>query len=115
MEGFSDSHNALVSKLLKAFYVDDLVTGVDTEEEAFSLFSDSKSLMKRGGVNFAQTLQRRIDLIETSMHVVDSVDEEDKTYAQCTLKNPQKSSEGERKVLGVLWNVNSYEIILDFS
>ena len=46
------------------------------------------------------------------MHVVDSADEEDKTYAQCTLKNPH---EGERKVLGVLWNVNSDEIILDFS
>ena len=41
--------------------------------------------------------------------------EEEKTYAQSTLQNSQEGSEGERKVLGVLWIVVSDEIVLDFS
>ena len=41
--------------------------------------------------------------------------EEKKTYAQSTLQNFQEGSEGERKVLGVLWIVVLDEIVLDFS
>ena len=51
LESFIESHRALVDKLLRSFYVDDLVTGADTEEEAFLLYSDAKALMKEGGFN----------------------------------------------------------------
>ena len=53
LESFIESHRALVDKLLRLFYVDDLVTGADTDE-AFLLYSDAKALMKEGGFNLCK-------------------------------------------------------------
>ena len=70
LESFIESHRALVDKLLRSFYVDDLVTGADTEEEAFLLYSDAKALMKEGGFNLckftssSQSLQKNIDMLD---------------------------------------------------
>ena len=36
---------------MKAFYVDDVVTGANSEEEAFSLYQNSKDILKKGGLN----------------------------------------------------------------
>jgi hypothetical protein len=118
LEQFRESHDALIYKLLRSFYVDDLVTGASTEEEAFGLFSDAKTLMSKGGFNLckfhtnSKSLQSRIDAI---CNGVPWTDEEVETYARSTLANVQRSSDGDKKVLGVLWDTNMDEFVLDFS
>ncbi|XP_011410528.1 PREDICTED: uncharacterized protein LOC100633078 [Amphimedon queenslandica] len=120
LESLIESNRKLVNKLLRSFYVDDLVTGAKTEEEAFLLYSDAKDLMKKGGFNLckfcsnSEVLQKKIDLLERRVSGPSIVDNKEKTYAQSVLQNSQKSSEGEKKILGVLWNVISDDIVLNF-
>lgn len=112
LESLIESHRNLVHKLLRSFYVDDLVTGAKTEEEAFLLYCDAKDLMKKGGFNLCKFfLQRKIEFLEKRVSGHSIVDSEEKTYAQSILQNSQKSSEGEKKILGVLWNVISDEFV----
>ena len=40
-----------VNKLLRAFYVDDVVTGANNEDEAHELYHTAKTLLKKGGFN----------------------------------------------------------------
>ena len=49
---------AIVKKLMRAFYVDDVVTGASNEDEAYSLYRISKDILRKGGFNlrkFART------------------------------------------------------------
>ena len=48
MERYRDSHPALIELLLDSFYVDDLTTGADSEEEAHSVYVESP---REGGFN----------------------------------------------------------------
>ena len=41
-----DSNPQLVKKLAESFYVDDVVTGAENEETAFTLYSQVKALLK---------------------------------------------------------------------
>ena len=51
LEQYKDSSPDLIKKLIESFYVDDVVTGASTEEEAFKLYSESKKILKNGGFN----------------------------------------------------------------
>ena len=51
LESKRENHEPLVSKLQKSFYVDDLVCGSATEEEAYALYLSSKRLLHEGGFN----------------------------------------------------------------
>ena len=50
LKSFIESHSALVDKLLRSFYVDDLVTGADTKKQAFLLYSDAVADLRGGGL-----------------------------------------------------------------
>ena len=41
----------LVSKLLRSTYVDDIVTGAESEEAAYKLYKESNELLKGAGFN----------------------------------------------------------------
>ena len=49
IDSFQELDPQFVSKLKQSFYVDDLVTGANTEREALSLYEKSKERMKIGG------------------------------------------------------------------
>ena len=111
-----------VHKFLRSIYVDDLVSGASTTDEAFHLYSKSKACLKEGGFNLRQfvsnspELQEKIDLAE-GVPVVKScnnVSVEDESYSRATFgANQGKATEAEQKVLGVVWNVQRDCLVFD--
>ena len=48
LESFMRSHKVVVERLLQSTYVNDIVSGADSEDEAFELYAQSKELFRRG-------------------------------------------------------------------
>ena len=99
------------------FYVDDVTTGAPNEEAAFRLYSDSKALMRMGGFNLCKfitncpALQYRINASEGKS---DKIGESD-TYAKAALSLNPITFRGQRKVLGVIWDIESDNLVYDFN
>ena len=114
-----------VHKFLRSIYVDHLVSGASTTDEAFHLYSKSKACLKEGGFNLQRfvsnspQLQEKIDLAEGVHHVpvvksCNNVSVEDESYSRATLgANQGKATEAEQKVLGVVWNVQRDCLVFD--
>ena len=105
----------LVEKLSKSFYVDDIVTGASDEDQAYHIYQASKEILKEGGFNLRKfcsnsaMLQMRIDVDEacgqqpasTTTHT----EEAEETYISSILGPCQEMHSGERKVLGIRWDI----------
>ena len=121
LERHSDTHGELVTKVLRSIYVDDVVTGSQSEEQAYELYTGAKNLLKTGAFNLrkftsnSNALQARIDA-EESVQLSDSSPTVGaaETFSQATLGGAQRLREGEQKVLGVNWSVSSDQIIFSF-
>lgn len=48
---YTESNSAVVKRLLQSIYVDDIVSGADTDEEAFEMYVQAKDIFKQGGFN----------------------------------------------------------------
>ena len=123
LERFRSTHADLVENLLRSTYVDDIVTGADSEEQAFELYTDAKGILQHGGFN----LRKFITNSSTLQHQVGHEDEAKKpsdgltgskhleqTYAESTLGNVQSTKPGEHKILGVRWDPDTDQLIFDF-
>ena len=123
---FSFSHPELVRQLLQSIYVDDIMFGGNSDEEAYNLYVQSKDVFRKGGFNLrkfttnSQALQERIDqneevteagALNTKRMEADCLDE---TYAKATLGNMEHINSGERKILGVRWDVLTDQLIFSF-
>lgn len=117
LEKYMDTDENLVRRLLCSTYVDDIISGGDTEEEAFNLFAKSKRIFGEGGFNLrkfltnSRGLQERIDLQENVRKDLPLKDEP--TYSEATLGVSQSPNVEEHKVLGVVWNPESNQLIFD--
>ena len=101
----------------RSFYVDDVVTGAPNEEAAFTLYSDSKALMRKGGFNlckFITNCSALQDRINASEGKSDKIGESD-TYAKAALGQNPITFRGQRKVLGVIWDIESDNLVYDFN
>ena len=118
LDTHSHSYPELTQRLSRSFYVDDVVSGADCEEDAFLFYANSEMLMKKGGFNLCKfstnhsPLQERIEKAEESF-IKDSSHKE--TYAQSTLGQPKSSHIREKRVLGVSWDTNKDELLFEFS
>lgn len=118
LELHSESHGDLVAKVLRSIYVDDVVTGSQSEEQAYSLYVGAKTLLKTGAFNLrkfttnSSALQAKVDA-EEAIHIEDpsQPSRAAETFSQVTLGGAQRLREGEQKVLGVAWNVSADQII----
>ncbi len=121
LEGFKESHGPVVKRLLESTYVDDIVSGADTEEEAFEFYSQAKELFRRGGFNLrkfvtnSKKLQTRIDQVEGIAPQAVLPDPSSETYAQAVLGAHTAAEPTECKVLGVPWNPSSDRLVFDVS
>ena len=125
LEQYLDSHPNLVPNLMESTYVDDIVTGANSEDEAFHLYSEAKDLFRRGGFNLrkfrtnSQPLQLKIDNAESNPIAEEARAGEnnpsylDETYVKATLGNLQQSQPEESKILGVRWNPYGDRLIFD--
>ena len=97
LEQHSDTHGDLVTKVLRSIYVDDVVTGSQSEEQAYQLYTDTKKLLKTGAFNLRKfttnlsTLQARVEA-EESVHFGDSTPTSGtaETFSQVTLGGAQR-------------------------
>ena len=111
-----------VNKLLRDFYVDDIVTGANNEDEAHELYHTAKTVLKKGGFNLRKFTSNSLILRsainrEENPHlqpatVPTSPSDVDDTYASITLGSSEKCNPGERSVLGVQWNTYSDELVM---
>ena len=122
LELHSETHGEVVSKVLRSIYVDDVVTGSHSEEEAYKLYSGAKMLLKTGAFNLrkfltnSRSLQRKIDEEESPLRDnTTGASDSTETFTQVTLGGTQGLHDGEHKVLGVAWNVSSDQIVFSLT
>ena len=114
------THESVVRKLLCSTYVDDIIAGGQTEEEAFNLYTQSKKIFHEGGFNLrkfftnSKCLQGQIELQE-GPKVDTSPQQDEPTYAEATLGTSPVSSVEEHKILGIPWNSESDQLVFDIS
>ena len=112
LEQYRSSHPELIEKLINSFYVDDVVTGASTEEEAFQLYTDSKKILKDGAFNLRKfrtnslSLQLKINAAEDQAENLQDAQSPslEETYTDATLGKPHSTESPTVKVLGVIWN-----------
>lgn len=62
LESFLESNEAVVRCLLNSTYIDDVITGADTEEAAFNLYIQSKDMLHQGGFNLCKFVSNSREL-----------------------------------------------------
>ncbi len=120
LERYLETNESLVRQLLDSTYVDDIISGGDTEDEVFDLYTKLKKVFSEGGFNPRKFLtssprvQEQIDLQE-SQTASGSRDRDEPTFSEATLgvSRPQKAQ--EHKVLGVPWNPEADQLIVDIA
>ena len=106
MEQYSAEYPELVSLLIRSIYVDDVSFGADDEESAFELYTRSKKILSKGGLNLRKfvtnstLLSHRVELdkqcIEASKHTESKIVEEDKSYTQGRIQGFQRGVHNQR-------------------
>ena len=62
LESFIESHQSVVERPLQSTYVHDIVSGANTEDEAFEFYAQAKELFRRGGFNLRKFLTNSKEL-----------------------------------------------------
>ena len=106
LERFLDSNEDTVKRLLQSTYVDDIISGADSDQEAFELYTQAKEIFRQGFnlrkfLSNSQALQARVESAEEQLG-----------SGQVTDLTPAKQ---EVKVLGVTWNPHNDTLVFDLS
>ena len=118
LEKYLETSEGLVRHLLRSTYVDDIISGGPTEDEAFNLYTASKKIFREGGFNLrkfltnSKHLQEKINLQE-GPNPDHSPLQDEPTFSETTLGISQSPKREEHKVLGVPWNPESDQLIFD--
>ena len=122
LKNYTSTQPDVVDKLLRSFYVDDVVTGTSDEDEAYMLYRRSKKLLKEGGFNLRKfcsnsvMLQTRIDsdegLPNCRVPSTAPVEEAEESYVGSTLGPRQETHLGEKKVLGIRWDATADQFVM---
>ena len=116
---YQEEDPEFASKLLNSFYVDDLVSGCESNEKALELYQKAKERMLAGGFKLRKWKTNDMELLK-EINKSESVEKEersgqlDMSYAKETL-GPVKDLGGKTKVLGLAWDSLKDEIEFDFS
>ena len=112
----------LIELLEKSFYVDDLLTGEDNDQMAFTIYKRAKKLMSEGGFNLknwktnSQQLQETINKEErVTKSNSQNVSKDNKTSVQSSTQDSSCNTSSDDdifvKVLGMKWNTHIHEVI----
>ena len=117
----------LTELLEKSFYVDDLLTGEDSDKMAFAIYKRAKKLMSEGGFNLrkwktnSQQLQETINKeeSETKSNSQNVSKDNNKTSVQSSTQVSSSNTSSDDdifvKVLGMNWNTHSDKVIFSVS
>ena len=105
-----------------------LVCGVNSENEAYTLYKASKEILSHASFNLRKfvtnvhSLQDRVEVDEkltkgdlTSQLKPAQVEPLDETYVETTLPSNVVSGPGQQKVLGVRWCVKTDQFVFEFT
>ena len=121
LKQYSSSHPELVSKLLESFYMDDLVCGGSSDQEAYEHFSFARKALSHASFNLrkfttsSRMLRERMQKEDITDPAKESSRLCDATYADVMLCSHQCAQPEEHKVLGVRWNNQSDQLIFELS
>lgn len=99
-------------------YVNDIITGPESEEAAFDLYNRARDIFRAGGFNLRKfvtsslNLHLQINCAEGIQQPVQKLSYSDETYAKTTLGAP---SVRDHKILGVSWNPRDNCLFFDVS
>ena len=124
----ADIPREFAERVLKSLYVDDFVSGDDSDSSVLEIYENLKSSFKNGGFNMrkwvsnSEVLQERIEQSESQSHQVSSrfvkghpIQEEDETYSSSLFETAKNSTTSKLKVLGVGWDREKDLLLLDLS
>ena len=86
----------VIETVMKSFYVDDCLTGTNTEEAAIKMISDLRSLLAMGGFKLTK-------LLSSSSKVIQTVPEEERLKS---LQNSMPLNGPRGRILKINWNVS---------
>ena len=116
---FQEMDEDFVTQLSHSFYVDDLVTGSNSAEEAYNLYVKARERMLEGGLQLRkwktndEKLREKILQNEKSVCCVDP-EKEEQSFAKETL-GPIQETGGKTKVLGIVWDNEKDELQFDLT
>ena len=108
-----DTHPDLVPKLIQSTYVDDIITGANSDDECYHLYKTNEGFNLRKFLTNSCRLQQRIDDTEKKRSGRTSPSELEDSYVKATLGNMQQTQPEESKILGVCWNPHVDQLIFD--
>ena len=100
-------------------YVDDVISGAENPEDAYKLYKKSRSRLIQGEfklrkfTNNSSELTSRIRFEEINETCPNTIPD-DVSYAKSMFESERSDSNQEQQILGVLWNTDTDEILLDF-
>ena len=116
---YEQSKPEMTELLKNSLYVDDLITGEQTEDAALAVYKTTKKIMSEGGFNLRKwktndrQLQVKIDNCES---VCVNPNEDHESHAKINT-NPSTTATGcdnkAVKILGMKWNTNTDELCFD--
>lgn len=92
-----------VARISRSIYVDDVAYGADSEDQAYQLYHESKSLLMSGGFNLRKfvtnstPLQRKINQQEAQLHATSQpsdMDQDQESYTKSTLGSSSRVDDG---------------------
>ena len=123
LETYPSSKPDLVEFLSRSTYVDDIVGGADSEDDAFRLYIESKEVLSHGSFNLRKflsnsaQLQNQMDEKEATLTPRDPAEElirsSEESFSEVTLPTDPISHPGEHKVLGVQWDIQNDQLVFD--
>ena len=123
LEAYRSSNPNIVEALSRSTYVDDIIAGADSEDDAFRLYIESKEVLSHGSFNFRKflsnspLLQNQINAREATLSPRDSARQpiraSEESFSEVTLPVDPISHPGEHQVLGVRWDVPNDQLVFD--
>ena len=108
LDQFSLTYPDLIRTLSQSLYVDDVISGADSESQAYELCIQAKDVLGREGFNLqkfisnSNNLQKRVNEGDQES----STEGMEETYTKSNLGSSLTLQSGEQKVLGVRWDVS---------
>ena len=102
LERNATRNEEIINRLVRSTYVNDIITGAESEEEAFHMYCQAKEIFREGGFNM-----RKCRTSSSSLQTKINQREE--------LVTQRPTDTQEIKVLGVRWNTAQDDFVLDFN
>ena len=115
IQTFKEIDPGFVKKLIDGFYVDDLVTGCSSPQEAIDLYEKSKERMQTGGFKLRKW-KSNDRVVRKKIQEVENVNKEESlnecTFAKEMLGLVEETGE-KTKVLGIVWDTEKDNLVFE--